>query len=133
MRKATVSPAKVTSQMEAIPPEAGESSCDQNPLCLARQHPNRVCVCVCVCVCACVCARACVSVWACMMCTVGHVALWRRCPGDNWHFSPGGLWVSRVCVAGLWETPSVVDHFPPLPEGRDTAVAVYFSPHHYVK
>lgn len=45
MRKATVALAKVTGQMEAIPPEAGESSCDQGLLCHSRQDP--VCVGVC--------------------------------------------------------------------------------------
>ncbi len=54
MRKATVALAKVTGQMEAIPPEAGESSCDQGLLCHSRQDPMCVCVCVCVCVCLCI-------------------------------------------------------------------------------
>lgn len=46
MRKATVALAKVTGQMEAIPPEAGESSCDRGLLCHTRKIP--VCVCLCI-------------------------------------------------------------------------------------
>eukprot|EP00064_Thunnus_orientalis_P002660 superscaffoldBa00000202_g2667 len=42
MRKATVALAKVTGQMEAILPEAGESSCDQGLLCHSRQDPAYV-------------------------------------------------------------------------------------------
>lgn len=44
MRKATVALAKVTGQMEAIPPEAGESSCDRGPLCHSTQDPMCACV-----------------------------------------------------------------------------------------
>lgn len=48
MRKATVALAKVTGQMEAILPEAEESSCDQGLLCHSRQDPVYVRVCLCI-------------------------------------------------------------------------------------
>lgn len=93
MRKATVALAKVTGQMEAIPPEAGESSCDQGLLCHFRQDPMCVYVYICLC--------------------IGCRELTHKTIG----ISLLAILMKRCVVLTYGETPSVADGRAPLPWG----------------